>query len=123
MTIYKRLRDLREDADKTQTEIVEYLGTTAQYYGKYEKGERELPFSRAILLAEFYNVSLDYLAGRSVFKRGQSLTEEEEALIKNWRGLSERNRGKIEYHMEELLKSQKRIEATVKKTRKTSSKP
>lgn len=123
MTIYKRLRDLREDADKTQTEIAEYLGTTAQYYGKYEKGERELPFSRAILLAEFYNVSLDYLAGRSVFKRGQSLTEEEEALIKNWRGLSERNRGKIEYHMEELLKSQKRIEATVKKTRKTSSKP
>lgn len=123
MTIYKRLRDLREDADKTQTEIAEYLGTTAQYYGKYEKGERELPFSRAILLAEFYNVSLDYLAGRSVFKRGQSLTEEEEALIKNWRGLSERNRGKIEYHMEELLKSQKRTEATVKKTRKTSSKP
>ncbi len=123
MTIYKRLRDLREDADKTQTEIAEYLGTTAQYYGKYEKGERELPFSRAILLAEFYNVSLDYLAGRSVFKRGQSLTEEEEALIKNWRGLSERNRGKIEYHMEELLKSQKRIEATAKKTRKTSSKP
>ncbi len=123
MTIYKRLRDLREDADKTQTEIAEYLGTTAQYYGKYEKGERELPFSRAILLAEFYNVSLDYLAGRSVFKRGQSLTEEEEALIKNWRGLSERNRGKIEYHMEELLKSQKRTEATAKKTRKTSSKP
>lgn len=123
MTIYKRLRDLREDADKTQTEIAEYLGTTAQYYGKYEKGERELPFSRAILLAEFYNVSLDYLAGRSVFKRGQSLTEEEEALIKNWRGLSERNRGKIEYHMEELLKSQKRTEATDKKTRKTSSKP
>lgn len=123
MTIYKRLRDLREDADKTQTEITEYLGTTAQYYGKYEKGERELPFSRAILLAEFYNVSLDYLAGRSVFKRGQSLTEEEEALIKNWRGLSERNRGKIEYHMEELLKSQKRAEETAKKTRKTSRKP
>ncbi len=123
MTIYKRLRDLREDADKTQTEIAEYLGTTAQYYGKYEKGERELPFSRAILLAEFYNVSLDYLAGRSVFKRGQSLTEEEEALIKNWRGLSERNRGKIEYHMEELLKSQKRAEETAKKTRKTSRKP
>lgn len=123
MTIYKRLRDLREDADKTQTEIAEYLGTTAQYYGKYEKGERELPFSRAILLAEFYNVSLDYLAGRSVFKRGQSLTEEEEALIKNWRGLSKRNRGKIEYHMEELLKSQKRAEETAKKTRKTSRKP
>ena len=47
MAFYQRIRDLREDADKTQTEIAAYLGTTAQYYGKYEKGERELPFSRA----------------------------------------------------------------------------
>ena len=39
MPLYQRIRDLREDADKTQTEIAEYLGTTAQYYGKYEKGE------------------------------------------------------------------------------------
>lgn len=123
MAIYKRLRDLREDADKTQTEIAEYLGTTAQYYGKYEKGERELPFSRAILLAEFYNVSLDYLAGRSMLKRGQSLTEEEENLIKNWRGLSERNRGKIEFHIEELLKSQKRTQTASKKVCETNDKP
>ena len=61
MAFYQRIRDLREDADKTQTEIAAYLGTTAQYYGKYEKGERELPFSRAVLLANFYDVSLDYL--------------------------------------------------------------
>ena len=65
MAFYQRIRDLREDADKTQTEIAAYLGTTAQYYGKYEKGERELPFSRAVLLANFYDVSLDYLAGRT----------------------------------------------------------
>ena len=38
MAFYQRIRDLREDADKTQTEIAAYLGTTAQYYGKYEKG-------------------------------------------------------------------------------------
>lgn len=105
MAIYQRLRDLREDADKTQTEIAEYLGTTAQYYGRYEKGESELPFSRAIQLANFYNVSLDYLAGRSVFKR-LPLSDEEEVLIKNWHRLSERNKGKIEYHIEELLDEQ-----------------
>ena len=65
MAFYQRIRDLREDADKTQSELAEYLGTTAQYYGKYEKGERELPFSRAVQLADFYGVSLDYIAGRT----------------------------------------------------------
>mgnify|MGYP000307466261 FL=1 len=39
MAIYTRLKDLREDADKTQSDVARYLGTTAQYYGKYEKGE------------------------------------------------------------------------------------
>jgi len=38
MAFYQRIRDLREDSDKTQGEIAEYLGTTAQYYGKYESG-------------------------------------------------------------------------------------
>ena len=70
MAIYTRLKDLREDADKTQSDVARYLGTTAQYYGKYEKGERELPFDRAIRLAEYYNVTLDYLAGRSNNKLG-----------------------------------------------------
>ncbi len=115
MAIYQRLRDLREDADKTQTEIAEYLGTTAQYYGRYEKGESELPFSRAIQLADFYNVSLDYLAGRSVFKR-LPLSHEEEALIKCWHRLSERNKGKIEYHIEKLLDEQEQ-QTTAQKRR------
>lgn len=68
MTIQQRIRDLREDADKTQTEVARYLGTTAQYYGQYEKGEREMPISRAIMLADFYHVSLDYLVGRTDMK-------------------------------------------------------
>ena len=94
MAIYTRLKDLREDADKTQSDVARYLGTTAQYYGKYEKGERELPFDRAIRLAEYYNVTLDYL--------GQPLTDDEASLLKKWHSLSERNKGKIEYHIEEL---------------------
>lgn len=106
MAIYPRLRDLREDADKTQSDIAEVLGTTAQYYGRYEKGETELPLSRAIQLADYYNVSLDYLAGRSVFKRETALTEDEERLLDCWRRLSERNKGKIDYHIEELMLEQ-----------------
>ena len=102
--IYERLRNLREDADNTQADIAEILGTTAQYYGRYEKGEIELPLSRAIQLAEYYDVSLDYLAGRSVFKREIALNEDEERLLKCWRSLSERSKGKIDYHIEELIK-------------------
>ncbi len=65
MKYAKRLRDLREDHDLTQTDVARVLKTTYQYYSTYESGKRELPFSRAIELAEFYNVSLDYLAGLS----------------------------------------------------------
>ena len=106
MAIYKRLRDLREDADKTQSDIAEVLGTTAQYYGRYEKGEIELPFSRAIQLADYYNISLDYLAGRSLFRHETSLNDDEQRLLKCWRGLSERSKGKVDYHIEELIRQE-----------------
>lgn len=109
MSLYQRIRDLREDADKTQTDIAEYLGTTAQYYGKYEKGEREIPFTRAIELADYYSVSLDYLAGRTNVKRIQSdtsLTEDEIKLLHLFRNLSERNKGKTELFIEQLSEAQ-----------------
>lgn len=106
MAFYKRIRDLREDSDKTQTEIAAFLGTTAQYYGKYEKGERELPFTRAIQLAEYYGVSLDYLAGRQKYRTGDLLDEEEWGLVHSWRCLSERDKGKVEYLISELLEVQ-----------------
>ncbi len=63
MYIYQRLRDMREDADKSQSEIAEILGTVRQQYAKYESGQQELPMHHFITLARYYNVSLDYLAG------------------------------------------------------------
>lgn len=63
MTIYQRLRDMREDNDKSQKEIAEIIGTTQSYYAQYENGKRSIPFERVIILAKYYNVSLDYLAG------------------------------------------------------------
>lgn len=62
MAYYKRIRELREDSDKTQREIAEYLGTPYQYYAVYEKGGSEISFERAIALAKYYGVSLDYIA-------------------------------------------------------------
>ena len=61
--MYKRIRDLREDKDLTQDELVQILGMHKTTYTNYEQGKRELPFALAIRLAEFYNVSLDYIAG------------------------------------------------------------
>ena len=63
MQYQERIRDLRDDADKTQTEVAQVIKTTQSYYAQYENGKREMPFSRAIELAKYYNVSLDYLAG------------------------------------------------------------
>lgn len=63
MQYSQRLKDLREDADKKQADVADFLKTTQSYYAQYENGKREMPFSRAIELAKYYNVSLDYLAG------------------------------------------------------------
>ncbi len=63
MHFYQRLRDLREDHDKTQAEIAEILKTAREQYHKYETGKQEIPFHHAIKLARYYNVSLDYIAG------------------------------------------------------------
>ncbi len=69
MMYFKRVEDLRVDNDKTQQEIADYLNCKREVYRRYEKGYRELPFSFAIKLADLYNVSLDYLAGRSDHKK------------------------------------------------------
>lgn len=62
---YHRLRDLREDHDMTQDELVARLGMHKTTYTNYEQGKREIPFCLVIRLAELYNVSLDYIAGLS----------------------------------------------------------
>lgn len=61
MGVYKRIRDLREDNDKTQKQIAEFLNMQLTVYQRYERGERELPLWAAIKLSQFYNVTLDYL--------------------------------------------------------------
>lgn len=61
----KRLRDLREDHDKTQQEIAEILCTSQTMYARYERGANELPIRHLITLAKLYNVSTDYILGLS----------------------------------------------------------
>ncbi len=63
MQYYPRIRDLREDADLTQEQLVHRLGMHKTTYTNYEQGKREPPFEFVIRLAKFYDVSLDYIAG------------------------------------------------------------
>jgi len=66
MFVYRRIRDLREDNDKTQRQIAEMLNMQLTVYQRYERGERELPLWAAIRLADYYGVSLDYLVSRVI---------------------------------------------------------
>ena len=61
----KRMRDLREDHDKTQQEIADVLGTSQTMYARYERGANELPIHHLVTLCRFYNVSADYILGLS----------------------------------------------------------
>ena len=54
MDYRQRIRDLREDADKTQTQIAEYLGTSQTMYARYERGANEMPIRYLVALCKYY---------------------------------------------------------------------
>ena len=109
MGFYQRLKDLKEDADLTQRQVAAIIGVSVNHYGKYERGETDIPFEKAIALAEYYQVSLDYLAGRTNFKQGvqsPALSAEELHLIEQYRRLTERSKGKHDILIDQLLRQQ-----------------
>ena len=61
----QRLRDLREDSDKTQQDIADYLNMHRSVYRRYESGEREIPVWALDKLADYYHTSTDYILGRT----------------------------------------------------------
>lgn len=63
--IYPNIRSLREDHDYRQRQLAEVLHVTQNTYSQYETGVIELTAEKLILLADFYDVSVDYLLGRT----------------------------------------------------------
>ena len=63
--MYKRIRDLREDSDLTQTQVAKFLEMSQTGYSKYETGENDVPTEILIKLARFYNTSIDYILGET----------------------------------------------------------
>lgn len=64
MQKYQRIRDLREDADLTQKQVGEAINVPQRIYAYYESGQRMVPPQVLCALADFYNVSVDYILGR-----------------------------------------------------------
>lgn len=69
VTYQKRIRDLREDHEKTQQNIAEVLGTSQTMYARYERGSNEMPIRHLIALCRYYHVSADYILGLSNHKK------------------------------------------------------
>lgn len=63
--MFERIRDLREDNDLKQKDLASYLSVDQSTYSDYENGRINVPVDMLIKIAEYYNVSLDYLVGRS----------------------------------------------------------
>ena len=102
--MYKR-QDLKEDADLTQAEISEIIEVSINHYGKYERGETDIPFSKAIKLADYYDVSLDYIAGRTndkTFCRDISPSR----FTAKFSRLNSENKARIDERMSQMLETQ-----------------
>ena len=69
MDYIQRMRNLREDNDKTQQQIADYLGTSQTMYARYERGANELPIHHLLALCKYYNGSADYILGLSNIKQ------------------------------------------------------
>lgn len=63
--MYRRIRDLREDKDLTQTQMGKILSCSQRVYSNYERGDIDIPTAVLIKLADFHDVSVDYLLNRT----------------------------------------------------------
>ena len=110
MQHYQRIRDLREDSDLTQQELCERLQMHKTTYTNYEQGKHTVPLDFALTIADFYDVSIDYIAGRTQFKHSmyrEALSEDEQRLLEQYRKLSERNKGRVDQFVDQLYEKQK----------------
>ena len=62
---FQRLKDLREDKDMKQVQIAKLLGIQQTVYSRYERGAQNIPLEHLLYLADYYNVSTDYILGRT----------------------------------------------------------
>lgn len=109
MSVYHRIRDLREDRDLTQKEVADALYMPLTQYRRYETGERAIPLELAAQIAAFYGVSLDYLANTAAAPSSaapQILNREENMLLNTFRQLTPIHQGRLLERALTLLQNQ-----------------
>lgn len=109
MQHYTRIRDLREDRDLTQEELSKKLYMHKTTYTNYEQGKHTVPLDFAVTLAEFYSVSLDYIAGLTNYPQGKNkpkFSNEQIEIAEQYSQLTEKNKGKLELFIKMLLDGQ-----------------
>lgn len=114
---YQRLRDLKEDMDLKQSNVAKIIGVSENQYGRYERGDNDIPLEKALALADFYNVSIDYIAGRTNDKRGfnkSDLPKSEVNLLKKFRSLSADRQSRILERIEVFAEEQEQEQAQIK---------
>ena len=92
--IVSRIGEIRQQKGLTQVDIAKHLQITQQTYSSYETGKRQMNFETLCLLADFYDVSTDYLLGRQDAVPS-FLSEEERSMIAQYRALGEHAKGTI----------------------------
>lgn len=112
MKKYQRIEDLRVDKDLTQEQIAKELFVHRTQYQRYESSTGNTFFDFIIRLANYYGVSIDYIAGRTNSKAGigakgqEAITEEEEKMLKAYRQMTERGKIRLQERAETILEDE-----------------
>lgn len=99
-----RIKELRIEANKTQSEIANIVDTSQSNYSKYELGTIEPDLQTLFKLADYYNVSLDFLCGREFCKDLGMITTQQNTLFKMIQQLDNDNFFKVYGYTERLLR-------------------
>lgn len=101
-----KLKELRTQKGCNQTDVAKVLGITQQAYANYETEKRQPDHETLTKLADFFNVSVDYLLGRTdVPQNGPaSLSEEEAELLQQYRSLDEQGKSKVDEYLSDCLR-------------------
>ncbi len=105
MNYAPNLTNFRKEKGISQNKLAELLQTTQQQISKYEKGIQEIPLRHLITIADKYNTTIDYLTGRKL-SNTQIYNDEETEFLKGYNKLTEKNKGKLELYLEQLLELQ-----------------
>ena len=96
--LYQRIRELRETKGVLQAEVAKYLNVTRASYSAYETGKRQMNYETLCLLADYFEVSTDYLLGRQDAVPS-FLSDEERNIIAQYRTLGEYSKDTIKHNL------------------------